>query len=334
MDSDKSNFRQIILDFPKQLSQPLEFFNQIYLKRRHFDKIILAGLGGSALGGDLLYLLKNKKYPELRLSLPIFIHRSYELPPDCDEQTLLICVSYSGNTEETISVFEKARENNIEIAGLCSGGTLAESFLKNQIPWVKIPSGLPPRCALGWQMSGLAKILVGYGLLAQSFLDKLEFLAKSLDASELENEARLLCPKIAQKIPVIYSSEENKALARIMKIKFNENAKTPAFFNSFPELNHNEMAGWTKNFSPFTFLFLKDSDDLPRVQKRMNLTAQILADLGLKSETIEIKGSEPLEKIFKNLIFGDWLSYHLALFYGVDPTPVELVEELKKRMKS
>ena len=333
MDPDPSNFRQIILDFPSQLGQPLEFFNQIYLKRRSFNKIILAGMGGSALGGDLFYLLKNKKYPEFRLSLPIFIHRSYGLPPDCDEQTLLICSSYSGNTEETISVFEKAKEKNIEVAGLCSGGTLAESFLRDRIPWIKIPPGLPPRCALGWQVKGLAKILVGYGLFFQSFLDQLEFLAKNLNSSEMENEARLLCPKLAQKIPTIYSSEENKALARILKIKFNENSKIPAFFNAFPELNHNEMVGWTKNFGPFIFLFLKDADDPPRVQKRMNLTAQILADLGLRSETIEIKGNDPLEKIFKNLILGDWLSYHLALFYGVDPTPVELVEELKRRMR-
>jgi len=329
----ETNFRQIILDFPRQLAQPLDFFNQIYLNRRRFNKVVLAGMGGSALVGDLAYLLKVKNFPELNIALPLFVHRSYNLPLDCDEQTLVICSSYSGDTEETISAFEKAKEKNIEVAGFCSGGMLAELFLKNQTPWVKIPSGIPPRCALGWQMAALTKILVGYGLLPQSSLDKLEFLAKNLNPLEWENEARLLCPKIAQKIPVIYASEENKSLARILKIKFNENAKIPAFFNSFPELNHNEMVGWTKSFGSFIFLFLKDSDDWPRTQKRMELTAQILADLGLKSETIEIKGSSPLEKIFQSLIFGDWLSYHLALFYGVDPAPVELVAEFKKRLE-
>ncbi len=333
MEIDKSNFRQIILDFPRQLVEPLEFFNQIYLKRRRFNKIILAGMGGSALVGDLLYLLKAKGSPSFNLALPVFVHRTYGLPPDCDENSLLLCISYSGNTEEIISVFEEAQKKGIEMAGIASGGQLAEFFQKNKTPWVKIPAGVPSRCSLGWQLSATAKIFVGYGLLPQDTLDNLSLSTQNLNSQFLENGAKLFCPKLAHKIPVIYSSEENKALARILKIQFNENTKIPAFFNSFPELNHNEMVGWTKNFGPFLFLFLKDKDDLPRVQKRMDLTAQILKELGLPIEFLEIKGSNILEKIFQSLIFGDWLSYHLALFYGVDPTPVELVEELKKRLK-
>jgi len=143
----------------------------------------------------------------------------------------------------------------------------------------------------------------------------------------------MLCAKLNHKIPVIYSSQDNRLLAKLWKISLNENAKIPAFFNFFPELNHNEMVGWTKNLGSFHLLFLKDKDDLPRIKKRMEFTADLLKRQNLPLDFVEIEGQNPLEKIFWAVSFGDWLSYHLALFYGVDPTPVTMVEELKKRLK-
>lgn len=330
---DKSNLRRVILNSAAQLRTDLKFSNQLFLKRRRFDKVIFCGMGGSALAGDLLAGLKLKKAAEFSISVPAWTHRSYGLPQDCNENTLLICISYSGNTEETISVLDEAKNKGIEIAGIASGGKLEDLFERNKTPWVKIPSGLPPRCALGYQFSALVKILVGYGIIFQSSQEKLRLLGGQIDPASIENEAKIFCQKLNHKIPIIYSSEENKILARITKIKFNENSKIPAFWNSLPEMNHNEMVGWTKNLGPFSFIFLKDETDLPRIQKRMEFTARLIRKTGLPVDFVEMKGHDALERMFWMLAFGDWVSYHLALFYGIDPFPVEIVEEFKRQLE-
>lgn len=331
MEVDKSNLREIILNSARQLSANLEFFNQLNLSRRSFNKVLFCGMGGSALVGDLFYYFKVKRLVSLALKVPVFVHRHYGLPPDTDAQTLVICVSHSGNTQETIDTYETARKSELEIAGLTAGGRLAELCQKNKTPWIKIPNQkIPPRYSLDYQLAGAVKILMGYGLLSQAAQYDLAALAERINPSDSENEAKFFCQKLTNKIPVIYASEENKVLARLWKIKFNENTKVPAFWNSFPELNHNEMTGWTNNFGPFYFLFLQDADDLPWIQKRMVLTAQVFKETGLPTDLIKLHGADPLEKLFWGLNFGDWLSYYLALFYGVDPAPVEMVEEFKK----
>jgi len=335
MEGDKSHLRSIILNLTKQLASEPDFFNQLCLTRRSFNKIILCGMGGSALVGDFFNYLKEQKYLPLSLPIPLATHRSYKLPPEADHHSLIICVSYSGNTEETISAYNEAKKQNLEVAAITYGGRLADLCKQNNTPWIKIPQDkMPPRFSLGYQLIALTKIFMAYGLLASSAKDEAVSLAESINPSLVENDARTLCLKLAHKIPVIYSSQNNKLIARLWKIQFNENAKIPAFYNYFPELNHNEMVGWTKNLGPFFFLFLQDENDSPEIKKRMQLTAKLIQDKNLPVEFIKINGLTSLEKLFRSLVFGDWLSYHLALFYGIDPYPVEMVEEFKKLLNS
>ena len=334
MEVDKSNLREVILNSVKQMNVAPEFYNQLNLNRRAFDKIVLCGMGGSAFIGDIFSFLKQHSYAPLIVKLPVFIYRSYGLPNSADQNTLVVCVSYSGNTEEPLSAYEKARQNNLEIAAVACGGKLAELCQKNKTPWIKIPETLQPRFSTGYQLTALIKIFMAYGLLDSAANNDLADLPQKVIPAQIELQAKSLCLNLNRKIPVIYSSDKNWALARIWKIKFNENAKIPAFWNVFPELNHNEMVGWTNALGPFHFLFLKDPDDLPRIQKRMQLTAEMLRQRGLNSNFITIGGSNPLEKLFWAMAFGDWLSYHLALFYGIDPTPVDMVEEFKKQLNN
>lgn len=333
MEVDKSNFRQIINDFLNQASAELNFFNQLCLTRRSFDKIIICGMGGSAQIGDFFDYFKSKRFTSLSLKIPVLVHRSYNLPAEANEQSLIICISYSGNTEETISAFEAAKSKDLEITGIASGGQLEKLFNHHKIPWIKIPDHIPPRTSLGYQLNALIKILMAYGLLLPSASSELEKLPNKISSSSIENQAKLFCHKLERKIPVIYTSNENMVLGRIWKIKFNENTKIPSFYNVLPELNHNEMNGWEKNLGPFHIIFLKDEDDLPRVKKRTQVTAEILKTLSLPVDFIDLQGDNALEKLFWGLLFGDWLSYHLALYYGINPQPVNLVEELKKKMK-
>lgn len=333
MEVDKHNLRQIILDSVRQLDAELDFFNQLNLTRRPFEQVLICGMGGSALSADFFSYFKNEGFLPLSLNIPVLIHRSYELPSDANQNSLIICSSYSGNTEETISSFNKAKQQNLEIAGIACGGRLAELFQKNKTPWVKIPKNdIPPRASLGYQLKGLIKIFMAYGLLTTSAQNEISTLSKKIEPAQLENDAKIKCPRLTNKIPIIYTSQDNELIGRIWKIKFNENTKIPAFANVFPELNHNEMTGWIKNLGPFSFIFLRDSDDLPRIQKRMELTAALLRESGYPVDFVNLGGANALEQIFWALSYGDWLSYYLALYYGIDPTPIEMVEEFKKRL--
>jgi len=335
MEGDKSNLKSVILNSVKQLSSEPDFFNQLCLTRRSFNKIILCGMGGSALVGDFFDYLKEQKHIPLSLPIPLTTHRSYALPPEADHHSLIICISYSGDTEETISAYNEAKKQNLEVAAITYGGKLADLCKQNNTPWIKIPQDkMPPRFSLGYQLIALTKIFMAYGLLASSAKDEAVLLAENIDPSLVENDARIICTKLAHKVPVIYSSKDNELLAKLWKIQFNENAKVPAFYNSFPELNHNEMVGWTRSLGPFSFLFLQDENDSPEIKKRMQLTTKLLQAKNLPVEFVKVSGLTPLEKLFRSLVFGDWLSYHLALFYGVDPTPVEMVEEFKKLLKN
>ena len=291
-------------------------------------------MGGSALVGDFLVYFQNYNFSSLAPNIPVVTHRSYNLPGNTDENTLIICVSYSGRTEETISAFDKAVDSNFEVAGVAGGGQLGELFQKYKTPWIKLPqNNIPPRASLGYQLSDITRILIAYGLLGSNAQDALALLPEKIIPADLENQAKMLCAKLGYKIPIIYSSQNNSLLARLWKIELNENAKIPAFYNSLPELNHNEMVGWTKNLGSFSLLFLRDKDDLPRIKKRIELTADLLKSQGLPIDFIDVIGDNPLEKVFWASSFGEWLSYYLALFYGIDPTPIVMIEDLKKRLK-
>lgn len=334
MEADKSNLREIILNSVKQLNAPLTFFNELRLTRRPFDKILICGMGGSALMDDFFSYFQSSGFKALSPKIPILTHRSYGLPADTNEKTLILCISYSGQTEEVLSAFDKAQEARYEVAGITCGGELGELFQKYKTPWVKIPQDdIPPRTSLGYQLAAMIKILMAYGLLAADAQHAIALLPEKVIPANLENPAKMLCAKLNHKIPVVYASQNNRVLARLWKIKLNENAKIPAFYNSLPELNHNEMVGWTKNLGSFSIIFLRDKDDLPRIKKRMDITAELLNRQHLPIESVDIVGDNPLEKIFWASCFSDWLSYHLALFYGTDPTPVVMVEEMKKRLK-
>lgn len=204
---------------------------------------------------------------------------------------------------------------------------------ENNLPIVKIPSGIQPRSAIGYMFSALAEILARQNIVpdASAELQSIIPLLEEAGAT-LEKNGKELAKKLAGKIPIVYSSCEFKTVAQIWKIKFNENAKIPAFYNYFPELNHNEMAGFSNlaKGNPFHFIILKDANDHPRTQRRMELFAALLAKKGAPTDFVAMQGDSRLLKTFWTLLLGDWTSYYLALEQGIDPSPVDMVEEFKK----
>jgi len=331
---DKSNMCQIILNFPKQFRIGTEAAKNIKtsVDHRQFSNII-CGMGGSALPGDVFEMVNNDL---LLTNLPILIHRNYGLPSSTNKNSLIICVSYSGNTEETISAFKEARRKKLFIVAIASGGKLIELAKKNNVPFAQISAGIQPRCSLGYQFSALMEILSSLKIIKSQRKNLLD-LEKRLKPKNFEEKGKILAKKMTGSVPLVYSSEKYQYLARIWKIKFNENAKVPSFFNFFPELNHNEMTGIgeceIKSLKKiFKIIILEDKKDHPRVLKRMAVLTEIFKNNGVEIFPVEVKGKNIFEKVFNSSLLADWVSYYLAVFNGVDPTPIKLVEEFKKRM--
>ena len=285
-----------------------------------YDQFIVCGMGGSHLAGDLLKMIR----PERTLA----VHSDYGLPPISEQEiarTLVIASSYSGNTEETLDSYNAARTRGMAVAVISTGGALLQKAQQDGVPYVRLPdTGIQPRQALG------------FGMRDGEALAKSETLTTSLNAEALEAPGKELALRMRGFVPVIYSSWRNSALAYNWKIKFNETGKIPAFYNVLPELNHNEMTGFdvregTRALSQkFYFVFLKDTADRPRTQKRMAVLERLYRERGLLVEVMPLAGENDLLKMFSSLVLADWAAYHTALGYGAEPEQVPMVEEFKK----
>lgn len=323
---DKNNLRKVILGYLNLLGKAQKIADKINLKKlsqKKFANLIVCGMGGSALAGDFLtqYLDHDRSR-----NLPIYICRSYDLPEDANQKSLVFVFSYSGNTEETVSCFEKALKIGASVVAFASGGRVKEIAQKNKVQFVGLHfegEHFEPRYGAPIVFAAMHQILSKLGLCKK--INKFPV----IDARKSELQGKKIARKIKNKTPVIYVSDRYELLAKNWKIKINENSKTPAFWNFFPEVNHNEMVGFTNPQGKFYAIMLSEKDDHPRNKKRMEITAKLYKSKGVDSEIIKIEGKTFLEKIFGTLILGDWVSYYLALEYNQDPTPVDMVEELK-----
>lgn len=328
---DRSDLFGVIKGSPDQLIVGFELAKDIKYKNG-FSGLALNGMGGSALPGELIRLfLKQEKSKK---SFSVNINRSYNFDYSQHQANQLnIFSSYSGNTEETISALKEGLKLKNPILVMTSGGKLEEIAKKNRLPLIKIPAGVQPRMALGYTFGALLGVLNNAGIV-KIRRNELAAIAEKLknDFSAFDKMGRGIATKIQERTPVIYSSCDWQAVAMIWKIMINENGKTPAFWNYFPELNHNEMVGFTKPKTDFYLLMIKDSKDHPRNLKRMTLTEKILKKSGIKVSSVEILQGPTIFKLFSILQLGCLISYYLALHNGEDPTPVKMVESFKKQM--
>lgn len=338
-ETDKQDMRQVILDSPSQFKEGLDLAKNIKVEG-DFKSIMISGMGGSALPGNLLRIYINslfKKGASTGKRLEVYQNRFYSLPPEAYEDSLNIICSYSGNTEETIASFKEALENNLPCIGISNGGILEKMCKKNNIPHIKLPfpsENFQPRMAIGYFFATIFQILINAGLVEDKTEELLELSNKlGKETVKLEKRGKEIAKKLVGKTPIIYASTKYKALAMIWKIKFNENAKTPAFWNFFPELNHNEMIGFTNPQAKIFILMIRDSKDHLRNIQRFEITSKLLREKGVESEIIDMEKDGVFYNIFSTLYLGDWTSYYLALEYNQNPTPVDMVEEFKDLLK-
>jgi glucose/mannose-6-phosphate isomerase len=257
---------------------------------------------------------------------------------------LVICSSYSGNTEETLSALEDAVSKNAQICGITTGGKIAKRLNEFKKDVVLIPSGLQPRAALAFSFIPMAMLLEKTGVmelsLSQWITETVESLSTARELYSKENEENPiyeLAQQIYQKIPIIYADQSTLGVAATrLKGQICENGKMLAYHNELPEFNHNEIVGWENNAELFEHMFvlwLTDTSDNDRVKHRQEITQNILNDAGVEQYVIEMTGNSFQERFLHGVHYGDWLSYWCAILHGTDPSPVEKISRLKDELE-
>lgn len=337
---DKSNMRQLLIDFYKQVTEAVSIGTKakINLNKSSIKNIVVTGLGGSAIGSDIL-----RSYLASDFNLPFVVNRHYFLPDFVDKNSLVVVSSYSGNTEETIAAHQDANKRGAQVLCITSGGETEKLAKKYNHPLIKIPKGYPPRAALGFSFFPLLMAFVKVGLIKNrdkeiketiSFLKKKSLQYQNLDAEK--NPTLVLAQKLFKKIPIIYSSADRFDSVNIRwRGQLCENSKVLAFGHTLPEMNHNELVGWKvlkRQMSEMAVIFLRDKGDHKRVQIRMNIMQDIMNEYAGNVININSSGNSPLTRIFSLIYFGDWVSYYLAIINGIDPTPVTIIDYLKNEL--
>jgi glucose/mannose-6-phosphate isomerase len=318
MNYDKSNMISVLEDFPKQLKVAVELADKRKAEGK-FSNVVVCGMGGSGIGGELVKPFVH--------SIPVFSHHDYGLPSFVNRNSLVFIVSYSGNTEETLSAYHEAKKRRCKVIVITSGGKLAK-LEKNSII---VPKGLQPRAALGYLFIPILVVLANSGIIALQ--DRA--IAEAINAINIEydkKKAHVLAKFIHNRIPVFYASGTFAAVAYRMKTQINECSKQPAFFHVLPEMNHNEINGFKMLGKELAVVFVKDDKDSEHITKRIEATRKLIHN---RTNVIEltVKGKSLLARMLKMIYVGDLAAYYLALLNKTDPTPVPVIEKLKKILK-
>jgi glucose/mannose-6-phosphate isomerase len=337
---DRKGMLETVAEIPEMLLDAASLSNKISVPA--FDgirHIVFAGMGGSAISGDIASdLLRDK------VKLPFSVNRSYRIPSFVDQATLFFAVSYSGNTEETLAATGEAAKRGAKIVCVTSGGKLKDIAEKKGYPLCAVPTGFQPRAALPYLLIPILKVLgeLGFPVGGDEEIAETVRLLQKLkkdcgpSAPLRSNPAKQLAAKLPGKIPMVFAVAESSASAGLrLKTQLNENSKVTAVFNIFPELNHNEIVNLSAlkhGGHNFCLVFLRSEGDHERVAKRMEITKSLIGtELGGVNE-IWAKGKSAFCKILSLIYFGDLVSVYLALLQGVDPTEVEIITRLKREL--
>ena len=339
---DRSGMLDLLLDLPAQLQtgerlgQSAELPSAIDVRA-----IVVTGMGGSSISGDML---RSYLHPECRV--PIMVNRHYGLPAFVGPETLVCAVSYSGNTEETLSAFGEARARGARLLAVTGGGQLAQMADAWRVPCVRVAEGLPPRTTLGYLFTPMLVTLARIGLISDQkapLAEAIEVL-RELGAQyrpgieTFRNLPKALARDLHGKFPVIYGGQDfSDVVAYRWRTQFNENSKVLASHQAFPELNHNEVVGWQGQLSgapEVWVVLLRDAQELGRIAQQIDVTKAFLQERAAGITEVWSQGRSRLARLFSLLYAGDFTSYYLALLRGVDPKPVEAIDRLKAQLAS
>ncbi len=335
---DKSNMKLAIAQFPDQIYQSFDIMNSWNPKKKYknIENILIIGMGGSAIGGDVARVIAQND-----CSIPIFVNRSYNIPCWVGAHTLVIASSYSGNTAETLSAFNQCIEKTSLIVVITTGGQIENYANQNDLDKIVVPKGYQPRAALGFSFSSILILLNRLNFISKEIIDNLRDVIEPLNILSMqiqknENDAFNIAGQIHKTCPIIYGSED---LTWVVALRFRgqlaENSKMLAFHHNFPEQNHNEIEGWTCNqdiMNTMSIIWINDSSDHIEVKARMKISSTLLNSKAGIQINIMQNGLNRIHRLIKLIHFTDWISYYAALLNNIDPTPVNIIQNLKSKI--
>jgi glucose/mannose-6-phosphate isomerase len=339
---DQTGVFKVVCNFPDQISEAIENVKDLKIesiKKEKISNVIISGLGGSAIGGDLIRTyLKNK------INVPIIVNRDYILPEFVNENTLVLISSYSGNTEETISAYKNAIKKKAMVICITNGGEIKKIAVENNHQAISIPSGYHPRMALGFMFFNLLYIFIKLGFLKEpvneisELIDSLKRKSKKYSDYKSENNSLKIAKDLKGKFLFIYSSPDLESVGIRWRGQFSENSKVISSTHYFPELNHNEIVAWTQEggltnmLKESVIICLRDQDDFIRVKFRIDITKDVMKKYASEILEFQGEGSTFLVRMFDLIYLIDWISYYMAILNNADPAEIQNINYLKNQL--
>lgn len=322
---------ELIAGFPEQLKRAIQIGEAAKIGKNKFPirNILVSGLGGSGIGGTIISNVLRDD-----IAVPILVNKEYQIPAYVNENTLVIISSYSGNTEETLSALMQAFKKNAQIVCITSGGLIREYADTNDIDYVMIDGGSPPRAAFGQSFVQLLYILFHLGLIEGGFKEYLNQAITLLETeqSEIQASAKAIAEKLNGKIPVIYADAKFEGVAIRFRQQINENAKLLCWHHVVPEMNHNELVGWRERNQNLAVMFLRNNNDFDRNQERMEFTKSVVSQYSDTVLEIFSKGEYDIVRSLYMIHLTDWVSSFLAELKGVDAVEIDVINKLKSQL--
>jgi glucose/mannose-6-phosphate isomerase len=320
---------KMIARFPAQLEEAIALAAQVNLQKHTapLRSVLISGLGGSGIGGNFV-----QEFARPECKLPIHVTKGYEAPNWVNKHTLAICSSYSGNTEETLSVFEQLRSTGAKIVCIASGGKLIELARQYGYDHVLVPGGWSsPRACMGYSIVAQLSVLRALKLVSGRVFNHLKAAQKLLvkDQEAIKISAKKMADLLGERTPVIYSADHIEPVAIRWRQQINENSKMLCWHHVLPEMNHNELVGWRDNRPDIAVIWLRNRDDFQRTAVRMDISKEITEHFTNTSIAVWSKGKSAVEKSLYLVHLGDWLSFYLAEARGVDPVEIKVIDYLK-----
>ncbi len=322
--------KTLVEGFTKQLQEALDIANSAVLtKKNNIQNIVVTGLGGSGIGGTILSELVQAECP-----IPVIINKDYFLPKFVDSNSLVIISSYSGNTEETLSAMKQAIDKDAQIVCVTSGGEVHAIADKYNFDTILIPGGHPPRSCIGYSLVQLFKIIQFNGFVKTDLLNQVQSSITLLDSEKeaIKIEATIIAKKLLHKIPIIYSLGSCEGAAVRFRQQINENSKMLCWHHTLPEMNHNELVGWTEKNDSLAVVTFRTSFDYERTIKRYDLCKSIFSKYSNSVTDITAKGISKVEQFMYLINIGDWISCYIADLKNIDATEVNVINHLKNEL--
>jgi glucose/mannose-6-phosphate isomerase len=324
--------KALVEQFPEQLKKAKEIADKAIISSgKNISNIIITGLGGSGIGGTIISELVNNT-----CKVPIIINKDYFLPAFANENTLVIVSSYSGNTEETLQVMNEAIARKTQLVCVTSGGTVLDLAKQHQFEYIEIPGGFPPRSCIGYSLVQLIKIFIAKGFADAKLMGDLQASIQLLESkkAEIKSASEVIAKKLTNKIAVLYSLGSCEGTSVRFRQQINENSKALCWHHVFPEMNHNELVGWTQENKDLVVITFHTAFDYERTKKRYEVCKPIFQKYANEVIDITAQGTSKLEQFMYLINIGDWISCYIADIKGIDPVEVNVINHLKKELSN